>query len=107
MYWGGRYTTSLEIYTPYLDTLRREGKMESLKVALSRTENSKTYVQDLLKKDSDTISHSLKNGAIIMICGSLRMRNDVLEVLEQTTMQQLRKPLSDFEAKGQLKMDCY
>ncbi|PIB27536.1 hypothetical protein BFP75_00415 [Maribacter sp. 4G9] len=107
VYWGGRNNASLEIYTPYLEKLSYEGKMNPLKVALSREGTSKTYVQDLLTQDSHIISKSLKNGAIIMICGSLRMQNDVLEFLEEITMKQLGTPLNYFEAKGQLKMDCY
>lgn len=107
MYWGGRYKTSLEIYTPYLEHLKGAGKLKTLEVAVSRTEGSNTYVQDLVKQDSHIISKSLKNGAVVMICGALRMQNDVLEILEKSTLDHLATSLCDFEAKGQLKMDCY
>ncbi|KAA2218171.1 PepSY domain-containing protein [Maribacter flavus] len=107
MYWGGRYKTSLEIYTPYLEHLKSAGKLKTLEVALSRTEGSNTYVQDLVKRDSQFISKSLKNGAVVMICGALRMQKDVLEILEKSTLEHLATSLCDFEAKGQLKMDCY
>lgn len=107
LYWGGRNNASLKIYTPHLDKLHCEGKMKPLKAAFSRKGTSKTYVQDLVAKDSQKISKSLENGAFIMICGSLRMQNDVLKVLEEITNKELEKPLNYFEAKGQLKMDCY
>ncbi|UWX55843.1 hypothetical protein NYZ99_05450 [Maribacter litopenaei] len=107
MYWGGRYTASLEIYTPYLEHLKSAGKMKTLHVALSRTEGSNSYVQDLVKKDLQIISKSLENGAVVMICGALRMQNDVLEILEKGTLEHLATPLSDFEGNGQLKTDCY
>ena len=42
-----------------------------------------------------------------MICGSVAMQNQVLNVLETITRSKLSMPLSEFENREQLKMDCY
>ncbi len=42
-----------------------------------------------------------------MICGSVAMQREVLEVLEDIAQNILNKPLSDFEHNEQLKLDCY
>jgi len=44
---------------------------------------------------------------VFMICGSLAMQNGVLDVLSELSETILKKPLSEFEQQGQLKMDCY
>jgi sulfite reductase (NADPH) flavoprotein alpha-component len=42
-----------------------------------------------------------------MLCGSLAMQNEVLDVLEEITSTYLNRPLSDFENQQQILMDCY
>jgi sulfite reductase (NADPH) flavoprotein alpha-component len=42
-----------------------------------------------------------------MICGSIAMQNKVLETLNEISITKLNKPLSYFQNKGQILMDCY
>ena len=42
-----------------------------------------------------------------MICGSLSMQHDVLDVLEEISSKNLNQSLSEFENNGQLLLDCY
>jgi len=42
-----------------------------------------------------------------MICGSLAMQHDVLDVLESLLAEHAAISLDELQHNGQLKMDCY
>jgi len=107
LYWGGRTQRSLSIYKDYLDQALEAKKLTHLHLALSQENGTKVYVQQLLERDKTLLAKRLKMGTVFMICGSIRMQNAVLDVLESVTQEVLNQPLSDFEQHGQLKMDCY
>jgi len=60
-----------------------------------------------LKRNSKTIINLLQKGAYIYLCGSITMQNGVLALLEECSQQYLQKPLSFYQNKGQILMDCY
>ncbi len=108
LYWGSKTSRNFSLYQQHIAQSLDSGKLSSFQTAYSREEgHPKTYVQDLLKRDSDIIAQLLNNKGIIMICGSLAMQTSVTEELNTITSQQLNKPLSFFQKKGQVKMDCY
>ncbi|MEM9362804.1 MAG: PepSY domain-containing protein [Bacteroidota bacterium] len=102
LFLGLRNHSSLQLYQEALN----KNQPNTLQVAYSR-EVKKEYVQDVLNKKSAWVAQQLESGAVIMICGSLAMQNQVLEVLEKSCRDYLDKPLSEFENSEQLKMDCY
>jgi sulfite reductase (NADPH) flavoprotein alpha-component len=111
--WGGRGEDSLSIYKKYIkkhssvaSVSKSQNVSKTFQVAYSQN-RKKTYVQDLLLKDQIEIANKFKEGTVFMICGSMAMQESVLETLEHITNTQLKQPLSDFENKGQLLMDCY
>ena len=106
LFWGGRTQSSFDFYKKYIDAAVKNKKLLDYRIALSK-EGKKTYVQDLLIQEKDRIAHQLENGGKIMICGSIAMRNEVLEILDSITRAVNKKPLSDFENEGQLATDCY
>ncbi|EDM45567.1 putative Oxidoreductase, FAD-binding protein [unidentified eubacterium SCB49] len=111
--WGARGEDSFTLYKSYLDKKLRLANVKSItepvktfEIAFSQKRN-KNYVQDLLLKDRERVARKLNDGCVFMICGSMVMQQAVLEVLEEITKTELQQPLSHFESKGQLLMDCY
>ncbi|QLG46284.1 PepSY domain-containing protein [Costertonia aggregata] len=106
LFLGLRTKKSLQLYSDMLSNARAKEYVSTVNIAYSK-ENQKKYVQDLLKDNIKIISETLSEGGAIFICGSLAMQHGVLEVLDDITYTELKKPLSDFEQQQQLKMDCY
>lgn len=104
LYYGLRQNESFDIYKSALKESQCKNQLSSLNLAFSR-ETPKTYVQDLIKRDTLFIAETIKNNGVIMICGSLAMQNDVLSVLNSITSESLNQPLEHFN--NQLKTDCY
>lgn len=107
LFWGGRNGTSFEIYQDYVKRGRLTRQLSSLHIAHSQAEAIKVYVQDLVLKESDFIVNSLKNGGVIMICGSVAMQKEVIKVLEAEVSRKLNISLSTFQNLDKIKMDCY
>lgn len=104
LYYGLRHKTSLEIYKSDLEEAINTKKLSKYHLAYSQYENH-LYVQHLIERDAKFIAESLKNGAVIMICGSLAMQNDVINVLENICINELNSSLNHY--KKQVLMDCY
>jgi sulfite reductase (NADPH) flavoprotein alpha-component len=100
LFFGLRTKASLNIYKPFLN------ENQNIHIAYSQ-ENNNEYVQDLIAKKEDLITSTLKNGGIIMICGSITMMNGVYASLGKITLKKLNKPLNVFEKRKQIKTDCY
>lgn len=107
LFWGGRTKASFETYKVVVDTALASGKLSTINIAYSQEYHQKIYVQDLIAELKDSIAKNLESGAVFMICGSIAMQNEVLNVLEEIANSKLNVPLSKFEQKEQLKMDCY
>ena len=107
LYWGGRTKVSFETYKEVIDTALSSGKLSTISIAYSKAYQEKIYVQDLILEMKDNIAQKLDSGAVFMICGSMAMQNEVLHVLEEIAIAKLNMPLSEFENRAQLKMDCY
>ena len=99
---GLRTKASLELYQPYLEA----HPPQTLELAFSQEKDGQ-YVQDILRQKASWVAKGLENEMVIMICGSLKMQNGVLEVLENICQTELGVPLSDFENTEQIRMDCY
>tara|TARA_R110002072_G_scaffold192136_4_gene348967 strand:- start:2153 stop:4345 length:2193 start_codon:yes stop_codon:yes gene_type:complete len=106
LYWGIKNPDSKSLYKEKLDSISQNSGLENFKIAYSQ-KDERLYVQNLIQKEQGLICKMLKNGATIMICGSISMQADVLKLLQKTSQEGLGKPLSYFENRGQLKMDCY
>ncbi len=106
LFWGGRTRDSFALYKDIIEDVFLKKKLSSFTIAYSQ-EGRKEYVQDLILKKSDLIARELELGGNVLICGSLLMQNDVLEILEKIVQIKLNRPLSDFENKNQIKTDCY
>lgn len=107
LYWGGRTQNSFNLYRKEIEFQLKEGNLKSLHLALSQEQADKIYVQHLLKKDGEQIAEILKSKGVIMICGSIVMQKDVTKTLDTICQQHLNRPLSYYQNKGAVLMDCY
>ena len=107
LYWGGRSEKSFQLYNTLIGKQIERGHLQHLYTAFSRDNTPKTYVQDLIKEQSNYFANSLAGNTAIMICGSIAMQNKVLETLNEISITKLNKPLSYFQNKSQILMDCY
>ena len=109
LYWGGKTKEAYhQLYKTDIEKLQEQNQIESLRRAFSREPGwEKTYVQDLLKDDSKKVTDTLARGGVIMICGSLKMRDGVFEVLDMICRDRLNHPLSHYQKYGQVLSDCY
>lgn len=107
LYAGFRNETSLiKKHLEFLAHHLKQQKLNDFQIAFSREQNQ-CYVMDLIKKDASFLAGLLKQGGVIMICGSLQMQQDVEKVLDQISLENNGINLADYKAKGQLLTDCY
>lgn len=107
LYWGARNEDSFNLYKKIISKNLKKGRLSSFDPAYSRADNQKVYVQDLLKRDAATVAGCLRDKGTIMICGSIVMQKDVTAILDEICRKHNSKPLSFYQNRGQLKMDCY
>ena len=81
LFFGCRHPEQDFIYREELEGHAKDG-IADLKVAFSRMEKKKTYVQDLIREERDAIWQMIQNGARIYVCGDgSRMEPDVRRAL--------------------------
>ncbi|WP_051941762.1 PepSY domain-containing protein [Maribacter forsetii] len=106
MFWGGREKASMEIYNSVLEKEASNHKNLQVFTSFSR-EGEKQYVQEAVLAQKDLVLKTINLGGTIMICGSLAMQHDVLDVLERILQGNKTISFEAFEKSGQLKTDCY
>jgi len=106
LYCGFRQSTSFDVYRDFLEGNKLAGQLTKLHVAYSR-EGDKQYVSELLTRDADFMANVLLTKGVVMLCGSLAMQKDVLDLLETICQDKLGQPLSHYQSHGQILMDCY
>ncbi|RZL99780.1 MAG: hypothetical protein EOO88_59300 [Pedobacter sp.] len=106
LYCGFRTAESFELYKPALKKHLDRQQLNGLHTAYSR-EGEKQYVKDLLARDAGFIAETLSNNGVLMLCGSLSMQKDVIELLDRICEQKTGKGISHFQSHGQVLMDCY
>lgn len=81
LFFGCRHPDQDYLYRDELEGYASSGAVD-LHVAFSRKEKKKTYVQDLLREQRDTVWGLIENGAVIYVCGDgSRMEPDVRRTL--------------------------
>lgn len=106
LYCGFRKRSSFTLYEPFLNGQLNKGNLAALDLVLSR-EAEKEYVSHRLLRDSDAVLQYLKEGGIIMLCGSISMQNDVMKVLEDICTGTDMVNLPHLIEQGQVLTDCY
>ncbi|MFK7751545.1 MAG: bifunctional cytochrome P450/NADPH--P450 reductase [Sedimentitalea sp.] len=81
MVFGCRHPDQDYIYRDELEGFAKDA-VADLHVAFSRQDKTKTYVQDLIRRERDTVWEMIQNGAKIFVCGDgSRMEPDVRRAL--------------------------
>ena len=106
LYCGFRNRSSFILYEPFLKDQLKKGTLSGLQLVLSR-EEEKEYVSHRLLRNSDSVLQYLKEGGVIMLCGSLSMQHDVIKVLEDICTVENNTPLTELIEQGKVLMDCY
>lgn len=100
LFWGGRTKDSFNLYKTILKDF------DNCTIALSQ-EVEQEYVQDLLYKESKGVAKAMSNDAHIMICGSLSMKKDVLNVLDTISKKHLDVSITHSRFTNRILTDCY
>lgn len=107
LYSGFRMETpTLLAYKKFAMIMKQKEHLVDFHVALSR-EAKQIYVMDLIRRDTVFFMDLLKQGGVIMICGSLAMQQDVEAILSDLCMSNGIKTLAEYKENGQLLTDCY
>ena len=107
LYVGFRKETDIiKQHKAFLDQQITNQKLKSYQIAFSREQNH-CYVMDLIRNDANHIAHLLKDGGLVMICGSLLMQQDVEKVLDNICREINDNNLTYYKENGQLLTDCY
>jgi sulfite reductase (NADPH) flavoprotein alpha-component len=106
LYCGFRQHTSFKKHQEFLETSQAKKNLTQLHVAFSR-EGQKQYVSDLIQRDAEFFAEQLNAHGVIMLCGSLAMQKDVMEVLNTICETRLNNSLSFYQSRDQIRTDCY
>ncbi|PJJ83530.1 PepSY domain-containing protein [Mucilaginibacter auburnensis] len=106
LYCGFREQVSYAAHQELLEDAKANGRLHGLEIAFSR-EGEKQYVSDLVQRDGAMIAEILEHVGVIMICGSLAMQKDVLELLDAICHEKNGKGISHYRSHGQILTDCY
>ncbi|SCX99011.1 sulfite reductase (NADPH) flavoprotein alpha-component [Nonlabens sp. Hel1_33_55] len=106
LFWGGKTRASSNIYDSTLNQACQKNTNLKIYKSYSREENEQ-YIQELVSHHSDLVLQTIQERGIIMICGSLAMQHDILDLLENLLKNNTTIGLDDLQHNGQLKMDCY
>ncbi|MCG6191161.1 PepSY domain-containing protein [Maribellus maritimus] len=107
LYWGGRTPESLAPYKAHIDEALFKKRLHLFTPAYSRMQSEKIYVQHLIKRDANKIAGIFSKGGCVMICGSIAMQREVMTELQDICSTYLKKDLSYYQNRKQIKMDCY
>ena len=102
---GLRNKVSSDLYEPYIQKALLNGALDSVDLAYSQQENR--YVQSLVKKETEAIYSLLERKGSILICGSIKMKDAVLEVLNTYAESTSKRGVEFFIKTQQVKTDCY
>ena len=94
------------MYEKQLEESRLAGKLQNIQVAFSR-EGTKQYVCDLISNDGQWLAGVLIRGGVLMICGSLAMQKDVMDLLENICQAKSGTSTSFYQSRNQIRTDCY
>lgn len=99
-------TEQTKKYRLFCEAQIAAGNLTTLHFAFSR-EAEQLYVMDCIQQQAMFIANALQTRAVVMLCGSLAMQQDVEAVLDLICRQHNGVPLAYYRAAGQLLSDCY
>ena len=106
LFYGGRNSKTFELYKS-INAAVHNNTLNAVHFALSKENQHEKYVQDLVRLHQIKVMLLLKNKGTIMICGSITMRDGVLEVLQEILQKNKHGQLEKYIQNKQILMDCY
>lgn len=103
LYFGVRNKNALTLYEERIKT----EYLTDYQLVFSRENKEKRYVQDIIKPDAKLLLKRLEKGGILMICGSLAMQKDVINILNHKAVELNLANCDFYLQNGQLKLDSY
>lgn len=82
LFFGLRHESSDYFYQEELASWQAEGRLDHLFTAASRAERPH-YVQDALRAEAAQLTHAIRHGAQIMVCGGRGMATGVAQALDE------------------------
>jgi sulfite reductase (NADPH) flavoprotein alpha-component len=115
LFFGDQRRSSDYLYASELDPLHRDGFLTRLDLAFSRDQESKVYVQDRMREQSQVLWQWLEEGAHFYVCGDARrMAKDVEAALLMVirtaggrTEDQASEYLESLQTEGRYQKDVY
>lgn len=107
LYWGGKTEESFCLYQKQISNQLNKRHLYRFEPAYSREQHPKKYVQDLILRDIVAVAKMLRENGVILICGSIAMQKGVSDILDRIVQDANKKPLSYYQNKNQIRMDCY
>ncbi|CAM9203959.1 unnamed protein product [Sphacelaria rigidula] len=95
LYFGCRRRDEDYIYQNELEAYKANGTLDRLRLAFSREDTSKVYVQHLLHQDATEVWELLVEGAYVYVCGGTRMGTDVHNELTRIAQEKGSMDLED------------
>lgn len=106
LYCGFRHDNQLtKSYQNFSEKQIEQGKLASFQMAFSKGEQQH-YVMDLVRKDTETFIDLIKNKEYIMICGALKMQQDIEKLLKELSLEN-GLSFDEYKNQGYLLTDCY
>jgi sulfite reductase (NADPH) flavoprotein alpha-component len=108
LYWGGQSQEALSLYQQQINQSLKSQQLLAAHYAFSRDPSvPKTYVQELIERDARNIARVLANKGTLLLCGSVAMQQGVTTVLQHLCLEYNQTPLSVYQKKGRVRIDCY
>ena len=114
LYFGCRRPGEDYIYKEELEGYLKAGTLSSLRVAFSRAQASKVYVQHLVREDGEEVWGMLEKGGHVYICGGTAMGRDVVAALQEAIAahgkmgaEAAAAYIKDLQSKGRLVQELW
>lgn len=99
LFWGGKFQADFTLFEKYCFA-------ENQHLVFSR-EKDNAYVQDLLLRRESEVAEVLKENGTILICGSLTMLKEVLEIIEKIAASNALPSTEELRKQRRILTDCY
>jgi len=93
-------------YLEFTDEQKKLGQLNDVQLAFSREQQGQ-YVMDLIRQDGTYFVELLEQQGCILLCGSLRMQQDVEATLNEILLVRTGKSINIYKENGQILTDCY
>ena len=106
LYFGGRDPAQDFYFGAEIQQWLGEGRLAKVQTAFSRVPDGGGYVQDALRRDAERVRDLMAQGAIVRVCGSRAMAQDVVKTLD-AILAPLQLSVAQLKAKERYAEDVF